>query len=398
MSKKTVLNLLACISGDEKGENLPLDDSIENLKGLYKELVVDELAKQKSRTDLNGFPFDPATTFFVCDRLSKHPFSVTDIDILLETKLNPYNDRKFSEEGLSNLIEIKTFFRGSFGEWGGLLEILESLEDNKYLGREDISLLREKILEIENTKTTQELCNVMKFFGENDELYLKYLNSPVLDDLYLWCTGKKSVKTVKAVELLLKRGWKIGLKKAVRKGYTPVVSVLIDKFSKEKRAEKIKTALYIASENGNTEIIKLLLNRGADIHTENDFVLRIASAVDGNTEAVRLLLDRGADVHSSEALIQAAIGNSDNQDANIETVRLLLDRGADIHADEDDALIQASGNGHKEIVRLLLDRGANIHARDDQAINMADLFGDEETVQLLLDRGARGFDDTFSDT
>ena len=71
-------------------------------------------------------------------------------------------------------------------------------------------------------------------------------------------------------------------------------------------------------------------------------------------EIVRLLLDRGADIQSrnGQPLVNAALKG------RLEMVRLLLDRGADIHADNEVALRGARQEGHAAVEALLLERGA----------------------------------------
>src|SRR3990170_477435 len=80
----------------------------------------------------------------------------------------------------------------------------------------------------------------------------------------------------------------------------------------------------------------------------------------GYLSLVKLLLDRGADIHApqggDEALKRAA------NNGHLDVVKLLLDRGADIHAGTDYALQLAALYGHLDVVKLLLDRGADIHA------------------------------------
>jgi hypothetical protein len=145
-------------------------------------------------------------------------------------------------------------------------------------------------------------------------------------------------------------------------------------------------ALQWSAGCGYVEVVRLLLDRGANIHASNDQALR-CSAENGHLEVVRLLLDRGANIHADndEALRWSAY-NGDN--GHLEVLRLLLDCGANIHANDDEALRISAGCGYVEVVRLLLDRGANIHASNDEVLRWSASSGDVEVVRLLLDRGA----------
>ena len=61
------------------------------------------------------------------------------------------------------------------------------------------------------------------------------------------------------------------------------------------------TALLIAAEYGHDELVKLLLDRGADVNAqggEHDNALQAASSR-GHEQTVRLLLDRGANVQGA---------------------------------------------------------------------------------------------------
>ena len=74
------------------------------------------------------------------------------------------------------------------------------------------------------------------------------------------------------------------------------------------------------------------------------------------TETVKLLLDRGARIHANnDAALRLAA-----EYGHIETVKVLLDRGARIHANNVEALYWAAMYGYTEIVKVLLDRGATI--------------------------------------
>ena len=79
------------------------------------------------------------------------------------------------------------------------------------------------------------------------------------------------------------------------------------------------------AQNGHTETVKLLLNRGANLHALNDEAI-INAAENGHTETVKLLLQHHADVHAGNGypLYWAAIKG------NPEMVKLLLEKGATI--------------------------------------------------------------------
>ncbi len=76
----------------------------------------------------------------------------------------------------------------------------------------------------------------------------------------------------------------------------------------------------------------------------------------GHTEVVKLLIDKGADVNfrENEALKYAAnMGHTD-------TVKLLIERGADVNAQDGKALIEAAYEGHTDTIKLLIEKGADI--------------------------------------
>ncbi|KAJ5423296.1 NACHT nucleoside triphosphatase [Penicillium cf. griseofulvum] len=115
-----------------------------------------------------------------------------------------------------------------------------------------------------------------------------------------------------------------------------------------------------ASAEGYQEIVKLLLDKGADINTQGGRTAGTAASAEGYQEIVKLLLDKGADINTQGGrygnALQAASG-----EGHQETVKLLLDKGADINTQGGrygNALQAASGEGHQEIVEILQTMGA----------------------------------------
>ncbi|KAK1499028.1 hypothetical protein CCUS01_02649 [Colletotrichum cuscutae] len=111
----------------------------------------------------------------------------------------------------------------------------------------------------------------------------------------------------------------------------------------------------------------------------------------GQPEMVKLLLDYGADVNASTtegtALLLAATGGHDN------IARLLLGAGAQVDLcslDDRSPLAEASMRGHTKVVRLLLDNHAVVdkQTRFGSALLAATHRRHTSVVRLLLEKGA----------
>ena len=123
--------------------------------------------------------------------------------------------------------------------------------------------------------------------------------------------------------------------------------------------------------------MKIMLNNDGSINNINEQFLK--ALWDGYFNIVKLLINLGADIHiqNNEAIVMASyIGHYD-------TVKLLIDLGADVNAQNNQAIISASGWGHLSVVKLLIDSGANIHAQNNQAFNCAKVNGHSDVVELL---------------
>jgi hypothetical protein len=84
------------------------------------------------------------------------------------------------------------------------------------------------------------------------------------------------------------------------------------------KQKKLDTRLFDAAYFGHTEVVKLLLASGANVHAKYDFALRWAAWF-GHTETVKVLLASGADVHAgNDAALRWAADHG-----HTETVRVL---------------------------------------------------------------------------
>ena len=131
---------------------------------------------------------------------------------------------------------------------------------------------------------------------------------------------------------------------------------------------------------GNIEAVKRLLKEGADVNAKNSegyTALSLASD-NGHTEIVKMLLaTKGIKVNAKDKYVYTALELA-SRNGHTEIVAILLDNGADVNAKNDygyTALIWASRNRQTEIVAMLLEWGADVNATDD--------YGDTALMKVI---------------
>jgi ankyrin repeat protein len=165
------------------------------------------------------------------------------------------------------------------------------------------------------------------------------------------------------------------------------------------------TALMVAAQNGCADIVKLLLDAGADVNAKASFVSGVqANVLDGitalssgassdNSTVVRILVDHGADVRaltSDGATVMLRASTN-------EIAQIFLDRGLDINAKDEHGytlLIEsAEWEGvHRPSIAFLLAHRADPNAKADDgatALKLATKIGHPDDVDQLLRAGAK---------
>ncbi|XP_052760903.1 ankyrin repeat domain-containing protein 17-like isoform X2 [Mya arenaria] len=176
-------------------------------------------------------------------------------------------------------------------------------------------------------------------------------------------------------------------------GYEDVVQVMIEAGANvEQHNENGHTPLMEAASAGHVGVAAILLNNGAGINTHsNEFkesALTLA-CYKGHLEMVKFLLEAGADQeHKTDEMHTALMEAS--MDGHVEVARLLLDSGAQVNMPADSfesPLTLAACGGHVELANLLIERGANLEEVNDEGytpLMEAAREGHEEMVALLL--------------
>jgi len=190
------------------------------------------------------------------------------------------------------------------------------------------------------------------------------------------------------------------LHKAVADGDISRVTALIDKgVDLNARDGTGQTPLMTAANNNRVEILRLLLQKGADVNEKvsggtpawmNGWTALMVAANHGNCGAVRVLLDGGANPKSTadvgSTVLMVALGCRDDIMGALQRV------GADSDVKRDSgALMSAALTGDLNAVRTLLDKGTDVNAKwqgEGTALAVAAVAGHLDVVKLLLERGA----------
>jgi ankyrin repeat protein len=171
-------------------------------------------------------------------------------------------------------------------------------------------------------------------------------------------TGLRPLRLVAAALLPLAAFADLGedLLAAVRKGDAVRVKALLDQGATvDSKSPYGSTGLFFASDRGNLEIVKILLDHGADINVKDTFYGATAlgwATEKQRVEIMQLLLSKGA--KGVDDVLSTGV-----EKGNIEMVRLAIRYKTDLTAENlSEALDQATKNNRKEIAELLTAAGA----------------------------------------
>lgn len=171
------------------------------------------------------------------------------------------------------------------------------------------------------------------------------------------------------------------MRAAVRPGNIATVRMLLDSGAAANLSDSQgTTALHRAAAVGDTEIMTLLISKGADVNAPakaNAAITPLMAAVmSRKPAAVRLLIAKGATVNTATPTDNPARVKNGPIDLGGQT-----------------ALHFAAPYGPPEIIKLLLDAGANVNAKDIQGMtplmwSIASDYQNPEITRMLLARGA----------
>ena len=153
------------------------------------------------------------------------------------------------------------------------------------------------------------------------------------------------------------------------------------------------TLLHIAVKRNNKEMVRLLLENGADVGLKNlhlNLPLHIAGAR-GHYEIICMLVDAGSKIDDKGFGGWAALHVA-AYEGHLDIVNYLVShKGADLHLRDDGGstvLHCAAIKGHEKIIKCLFLNDAEINAVDYENLTPLDaaIIGGQEEAQILLRR------------
>lgn len=184
---------------------------------------------------------------------------------------------------------------------------------------------------------------------------------------------------------------------ACKFGHPEVVSYLIEKGSSYDEADKENcNALYYACQNGNLELVKMLIKK-FDVNAKcwNGNTCLHVACMNGNLDVVKFLLKRKADIHA-KTLSDSMPIHLAAQYNHSSIIKVLLSY--------DKEMIDARGHNYNtpltiaalnesfDAVKFLLSNGAKINARNATRLSVMHLTAAEGRIYLMRELLKIGFD------
>jgi len=230
---------------------------------------------------------------------------------------------------------------------------------------------------------------------EPDQLFLATLNGRVDDVVVLLENGDEVDRPLYYGSGAIEGKVVTALMVAAQEGHADVVKVLLErKANVDLSRSDDATPLFIASMQGHPEVVELLIAANATLHLDDEAGISplIIACNNGHEQVVRALLAANAPVEQDDPNGRTPLYYA-CQAGRAEFVRILLaaDASVDQAAASTTPLWVASTQGHAEVVSLLLAASANVNLADGRGVkplHPACAQGHIEVATMLLDANA----------
>ncbi|CAB1115518.1 unnamed protein product [Ectocarpus sp. CCAP 1310/34] len=192
------------------------------------------------------------------------------------------------------------------------------------------------------------------------------------------------------------RGW-TPLMVTAGEGHSQVVGILLNKGADLSVVNDLgSTALFISVSFGHVPVTRMLVNAGANLEAADltaGWTPVMMAAYMGHSKILGILLNKGADLSvvdkwdATVLIISARLGH-------VAATRMLVTAGANLETAEPQGwtpLMVAAYNGHSQVVGILLNKGADLSVVDKRgatALTMSAGYGHVAVTRMLVNAGA----------
>lgn len=156
----------------------------------------------------------------------------------------------------------------------------------------------------------------------------------------------------------------------------------------------VRDQFFLAVGTPETPSIEQYLALGADVNMYSDIARPLhAAALTGNTNIVKELLARGAQVNAKDnmgntPLFYAVQNVYNNKEMAEQKIQLLIASGADVNVKNTQGASPLHQARTADIAQLLVDAGANLNAKDAQGNTPLMSFANLERIEWFVEQGA----------
>lgn len=122
-----------------------------------------------------------------------------------------------------------------------------------------------------------------------------------------------------------------------------------------RKKKNMNFSLVAATRAGNIKMVQLLIQHGAYIHTQCDYIFEIA-AMNGDLEMIKFLVENGININDDDCIVFQRVVKR----GQLKIVKYLVEKGVDIHVRNDKVLEYAVTHCHFDIAKFLIESGSDV--------------------------------------
>ena len=235
----------------------------------------------------------------------------------------------------------------------------------------------------EKYKSKDQKDSIMKRYLFDRE-YLNHQTNIIEIFNFICVRGYDKILVKKDLSFIDNYSLDMGLLNVVQNGHLACAKYLTNK-------RTYNLGLYLWQEifnNGNLEILKHFIDLGVDIHQSNEFALK-TSIKKGHLELVKILIEKGANL---DLIDESVLLELVNDDCKLECLKYLIKIKLDLDTYGKKLLLKALNSPsfelNKQIILFLIENIVDIHSDSEYALRYVASSNDSSLMKLLIEKGS----------